>query len=400
MSRKKQKSQGKVAPKPQSDPWRTWSEHVHVDSCERQDFSDNPTGFVAKIKEFKTQRLLDAKDVVNQAADEIVVEAFDAKDYPVYELATLMFETKEYEYDKEGIYIIGYKAFSAGELLDKQLFITLKRIAIVGGLPEILEELRDLAPRLIRLLMAVKKFYMRKIALANAMGLTATAKKLERACKEFCMIELTGDIDTDAKRLFLERKITPDEFRAAMRLSFRLDSQATEEINGEPKTTRLQSPTTITDFAPLLEKVITNSDTTNNAVEQIAVGISEANTKIDTLLGWWEDWTKHAKQISRENSMTSRVAASVIKAIKKEWDEYKTAPLDTSPIIPAENRKPAQKRNLNEFIANMGDKKIFNSKSLNEILDVAKKDNETPLDALKRLLDNWRNNNKRHSLSS
>ncbi len=233
MASKKQKSQSKEAQKPQSDPWRTWSEHVHVDSWERQDFSDNPTGFVAKIKEFKTQRLLTAKDEINQAADEIVLETFDAKDYPVYELATLEFKTNEYELDEDGTYIIGYKSFSVGELLDEQLFITLKRIAIVGGLPETLEVFRDLAPRLIRLLMAGRKFFTKKIALANAMGLTETAEKLERACKEFCMIELTCDIDADAKRLFLERKITPDEFRVAMRRAFKLDGQATEEINNE-----------------------------------------------------------------------------------------------------------------------------------------------------------------------
>ncbi len=236
MASKKQKPQGKTSSTSQSDPWEVWWEFVCVDEVDRQAYLENQTGFVNEIKAFDTRSLRNARDVVSEEADEIDSETFDAKEKPVKNLAELEFKTGEYNKDQFGTYIDEdnpYEIRSVRYFLDKRLFRVLKRISVVDALPEAMEKLKDLAHTLIGLLMAGRKFFTKKIELANAIELESAAEKLEDARKKFCMIELTGDIDKDAKRLFLERHITPNEFRAAMLRALKLDWDATEEINNE-----------------------------------------------------------------------------------------------------------------------------------------------------------------------
>ena len=248
MASKKQKPQGKTPSTPQSDPWEKWWGFVCVDEVDRQAYLDDQTGFVNEIKTFNTRSLRNARGVVSEVADEIDSGTFDAKEHPVEELAELEFKTGEYNTEPFGIFIDKndpYETWSVSYLLEKRLFKVLKRISVVGALPEAMEKLKDLAPELIYLLMAGRKFFTKKIELANAIGHTAVVEKLENARKEFCMIELTGDIETDAERLFFAKKNMPDTFHAAMRSAFKLDREATDEINGvairqQPKRKRLR----------------------------------------------------------------------------------------------------------------------------------------------------------------
>ena len=219
-----------------------------MDEVDRQAYLEDQTGFVNEIKAFNMRSLRNARDAVSKVADEIDSETFDAKESPVKKLAELEFKTSEYNTRPFSPFIDEnnpYETWSVSFLLGEKLFRVLKRISVVGALPEAVEKLKDLAQKLICLLMAGKKFFTKKIELAKAKGFESAAEKLEEARKEFCMIELTGDIDTVAKRLFLERQITPDKFLAAMRRAFRLDREATDEINGvtipqQPKRKRLR----------------------------------------------------------------------------------------------------------------------------------------------------------------
>lgn len=117
------------------------------------------------------------------------------------------------------------------DVVDK-VFAKLEEIKKAWPHPAAVERLKTVAKDFVRLLLAVQGLGKEKIAQAKADGRTDAVKKLEKAYKDFCMIDLTGDIDKDAEQLFLVKKITPDAFRAAMRSAFKLDREATDEING------------------------------------------------------------------------------------------------------------------------------------------------------------------------
>lgn len=215
----------------QSDPWEQWRGFVDVDDEDRRSFSDESECILKKIETFPVKRLRFARNTILDAADEMVVGAFDAYAYPCEALGFLEVKTDELDIDQKGYVRNEWSYFLLEDILDRQVFETMRNIAVTGAHPKAVRKLKELAPSLIRILLAARKLLGKKMELATKLGLNETAQKLGKACEEFCMIELTGDIDTDAKRLFLERKITPDEFRAAMRRAFMLDRQATEEIN-------------------------------------------------------------------------------------------------------------------------------------------------------------------------
>ena len=223
MASKKQKPQGKATTKPQSDPWLKWC--APAQGADVQRFLDNaetvPEPLASCDALFDADELFYARLVISNAADDIIPEAHDAEAHPVPALESL-------EVNSE-------KQFTLNRI-SEQTFYILKHISEVWPHPKAVERLKNFANVLVQLLYAAQEFGRKKIELATTMKRMDAAAKLGKAYKDFCMIDLTGDIDTDAKRLFLERKITHDEFRAAMRRAFALDRQATKEINANGET--------------------------------------------------------------------------------------------------------------------------------------------------------------------
>ena len=218
MASKKRKPQGKATTKPQSDSWLKWC--APAQGADVQRFLVNPDAVPEPLaicdELFGTDELFYARLVISNAANDIIPEAHDAAAHPVPALESL-------EVNSE-------RQFTLSRIFEQTVCI-LKRISEVWPHPKAVDRLKNLANELVQLLCAAQEFERKKIELAITMNYKSAAAKIEKAYKNFCMIELTGDIDTDTKRLFLERKITPDDFRAAMRRAFMLDRQATEEIN-------------------------------------------------------------------------------------------------------------------------------------------------------------------------
>ena len=221
MASKKRKSQGKASPKPQSDPWFNWC--APAQGADKQRFLDNaeviPEPLAICDALFDADELFYARLAISNAAYDIFPEAHDAEVHPVPALESL-------EVNSE-------KQFTLSRI-SEQTFCILKHISEVWPHPNAVERLKNLANEMVQLLYAAREFGRKKIELATTMKRKDAAEKLKKAYKNFCMIDLTGDIDTDAKHLFLEQRITPDGFRAAMRRAFMLDRQATEKINSKP----------------------------------------------------------------------------------------------------------------------------------------------------------------------
>lgn len=210
--------------KPQHDPWLNWCGFADVDAVDRLDFLDDQEEFLNCIKEFSSNRLLDAELAISNEASEFVVEPEHVKIHPVRALETLEILTDEYSpYDGGRIVV------PLTELLCTDLYRTLRWSAAAGALPEVVLKLKELAPKLIRLLLAVKKLGKKKLVLAEAMRLNRVSGNLRKAYKDFCLIELTGDIDEDSKRL--AKQIKPEVFRNVICRALRLDREATEAIN-------------------------------------------------------------------------------------------------------------------------------------------------------------------------
>lgn len=235
MASKKQKPQGKATPKPQSDPWLKWRTPMQGADVQR---------FLANPEEHLGMGILDYLDFVETLhRSEILSSAqraiYDAtKGINLPKLENIMVPNVLDVEDEDGTSLSNIPIFkniitnklSLIEIVDK-VFSKLEMLKAAWPHQDAIERARNAAQEFVRFLFAVYKLGQEKITQAKALGRMETAAKLEKAYKDFCMIELTGDIDTDAKRLFLERKITPDEFHAAMRRTFVLDRQATKEIN-------------------------------------------------------------------------------------------------------------------------------------------------------------------------
>ena len=229
MANKKRKPQGKATPKPQSDPWLNWCAPARGADVQR--FLDNaevlPEPLAICDALFDADELFYARLVISNAADDIIPEVHDAEAHPVPALESLEVNSEiQFTLDR----------------ISEQTFCILKHISEVWPHPKAVERLKNLANELVQLLYAMKEFGHKKIELATTMKRKNAAAKLEKAYGDSCMIGLAGDINTDAKRMFLEQKITPDEFRAAMRRAFLLDRQATKEINQSEEETPQPQP--------------------------------------------------------------------------------------------------------------------------------------------------------------
>ena len=207
-------------------------------------------------------------NAISDAANDIVPdEEPDIKKHPIPELESLRIG-----YSVSPMSVCGEtQAFTMSEMLER-IFNTLKILKDVWPHPKAVGRLKDLARKLVGLLSEAKELGRKKIELACAMKHIDAEAQLEKAYANLCMTDLTGDIDTDAERLFIVEKITPERFRAAMRRAFMLDKQATKEINSKPKTIRPQPSTTMTetDLRTLLEKAVDNSAGAKDAAERAA----------------------------------------------------------------------------------------------------------------------------------
>lgn len=114
--------------------------------------------------------------------------------------------------------------------MSEKFYQALCQLKDVWPHPKAIEQLRNIAGKLIPLLNDAKKLGDKKVSLAKRMGLMEVAANIERAYKTFCMIELTGDIHVDSEQLFIIHKVDPDELRTAMYSAFRLDRIATEKL--------------------------------------------------------------------------------------------------------------------------------------------------------------------------
>ena len=383
-----------------TDPWLAWCSPVHnaatqpwlLDYPEQcKWFKRDSAEFLEYMKEsFALKHLIVATDEITSKSRDIVPEVPDVKHHPVPSLNFNFYtgERSTYSYDPIMIFL--------DDLLDDSthspnLFRNLLMFAIAWPHPQAVEQLKKLAPIVIQLLMAAHRFLLKKIALAKTMGLKRAAKKLEDADKNFCMIDLTGNIDKDAEQLFLVKKITPDAFRAAMRSAFKLDREATDEINGVENATPTpqQVATATIELAPhyskLLQQAADNSAAAKKAAEQTAIGISAASEKIDALSDWLKDWRKHAPHINRNNPPRTQTSSTVRNKIVGWWEEYQSEPIDNSPKLPAINRKT--KRAYEEFINAWGEIKKHEKQTLNQLLDDAKNGKESRVETLRRLVN-------------
>lgn len=178
--------------------------------------------------------LHDAATRISIAANDIIPDVPDPGGHPICALESLEviyetnIETEEDIYDEYGNSL--YYTLRNTKPVNKIVELTYSKLDFIKAVfthPDAMEE----AKNLVEFLEAVHKLMQKKIALAETMGLKEEMEKFKCADEAICMVEFTGDIDRDAKQLFFERKITPDEFRIAMRSAFMLDRQATEKIN-------------------------------------------------------------------------------------------------------------------------------------------------------------------------
>lgn len=192
------------------DAWLSWSEHKSLAACDIKEH------FNLMSMLYDVDNLWYAAVAIDSAAEAIIPDVPDVKSNPIPVLESI-------EVDPVGPIEL--------QQVVKQIFGKLKMIEEVWPHPEAVKSLKSFAEKLVVLLWSVRKLGQKKIALANVMNLHETAKKFQDAYKKFCIVELTEDGHEDARRLFVERRITPDEFKNTVCSAFRLDSVATKEIN-------------------------------------------------------------------------------------------------------------------------------------------------------------------------
>ena len=320
MAIKKAKPSKEVAQKSLPNPWRTWCNPTDVDNADRQYFLDNQEELLSSIKNFSPALLLDAAREITFAADEIVPGAPDIENHPVQALEILNICTDEIGLDG-GRCLVPLKNILDENPFHCNLYKTLKWITAAWPLPEVVKQLKDLTPNMIRLLMAAQKLGRKKVELAETMKLKESSAKLTKAYKTFCMIELTGDIEKDAEQLFLEKRITPDDFRVAMRSAFKLDRDATKEINNKG-CIESQSPQVITVSLPQQERELIQQSADNSAAAKDAAECAAARTLKEL---------KEKSKGGRKGAMATKasrgkdtVRENILKEVKEklsDWDK-------------------------------------------------------------------------------
>lgn len=332
--------------KNQPDPWLTWCSSEHKPKSQpwlldypRQCrwFERDPAEFLEHMKEsFVLKHLIVAAEEISYKSRDVVPEVPDVKHHPVPSLNFRFSTGERSRYSYEMIEV------SLADLLDdtpyhsQNLFHNLVMFAIAWPHPQAVEQLKKLAPIVIQLLMAIHRFLQKKIAQAKTMGLRRAAKKLEDADRALCVIEFSGDNNKDAEQLFLVKKMTPYDFRIAIRKAFMLDREATEEINNNKRAA--------------------------------------------------------AKENNTDNPPRKQAPFNVSHALWDAWLEYKVNPDKYTPDVLT--RKKGKKPDYAEFSKYRGDNAICDGKTLSQLLNEYGSPQETAHDTLTRIFGNVRKNKK------
>ena len=321
MTIKKHNSKNKTTGNSQPD-WKKWcsparGKDIQGGLCNPNDL---PESIAVCEALFGIDELFYARIAITSATDNIVPEAPDLEHYPVPSLESL-------EVNSERQFTISS--------ITEQTFCKLKDIKEVWPHPKAVERLEALAKELVQLLNAARELGDRKIALANTMKLKKAAAKLTQAYKTLCMIELAGDIEKDAEQLFLEKRITPDDFRAAMRTAFKLDRDATREINNKGCIDS-QSPQASTDgytqqdrkvLLQIADNCTASADNTAVIIDKIAVVETEVKRATARKLKELQEKSKGgrkgaiAAKVSRRKDAMRENILKEVKEMLSDWDK-------------------------------------------------------------------------------
>ena len=287
-----------------SDPWHVW--------CDTKGGIDRQTSLESiddRLSAMRGSSVVDciraAIDDISVAARNIVPEVPNYQKYSVDSLEDLRIYTDECDMDG------GRRVVPLKNLLDENPFHEnlsrhIEKISEAWPHEDAVEQLKRLSDQLIPFLYAVRSFGRKKIALAKNMGLVTAVEQLEKAYDSFCMIELTDDIEEDARRLFIERKITPYEFRVAICWAFELDREATEELNNKRASTRIacQKSISLNDKGGIMGNGVLDND-------------ADYGKKIDNM-------TKQLKKLipSQKNKSMDKLTVQKRDAVVKKWTEY------------------------------------------------------------------------------
>ena len=334
-----QKKKFKTTEPLQADPWLAWCSPVYKSEAQdwlldfpevRQEFERAPTEYLESMRESCVAKyLLEAADEISDKSREILPEVPDVKAHPIPAFEYLRIYTGEVSYYTGDQVVVLLPQLLEDNPFHCNLFRNLLMLAVAWPHKQAVNQLKELAPNVIRFLMAAHRFLQKKIALANTMGLKRTVKKLENADKSLCMIELTGDMDKDAKQLFLVKRITPDDFRIAMRSAFKLDREATVEINNGEQTAPL--PQSANENAELLKTIDAKTDKLLSNQESHSTKLDAVDSKsneIQAAANRAAANSKGAKAAAEQAAQSMVGLPAAIAEVKSEVTDAKVAAED------------------------------------------------------------------------
>lgn len=379
MARTKQPSR-KATQKPQPDPWLAWCSPV-------PDGDDPKERLYLSIDDYLEICESSYPSIILESAREAISNA--TKEIKIPKLEDLTFDYVNDDSESEDgtrysdiplLRSALTHRLSISDATDK-VFAKLEMIRAAGPYEAVGARLKKEAGEFIRFLLDVQKFGREKIAQAMADGHDKAAAKLENAYNTFCVIQLTGDIYKDAEQLFLVRQITPEDFRVAMRRAFKLDREATSEINNGKQAA---PPPQQCANEELLITIAKDAKRGADAAE------SNGN-KLNTLTKWMTDWRKNGPKIDANNPPKTKISSTIRDKIINIWECYKKNP---EPIARGQGGQPTHA----ECLKFRGHIIVHNGESLLQLLSAAKKNpNEAPIATFKRLINSGNRNKSRHS---
>jgi len=168
--------------------------------------------------EYLTDRIFDAMRNARGAAQEIIPEIADIKAHPLPSLESLEATPPEWTHKK-----------TLGQL-SEEIFKQLQTEQVAKAYFKA-ERLEDFFTTWLLFIEAALELTAKKIAVAQCLGYRKTAAKFKQAIKPLPPTRFTRDKDIRAIARRLAETITPDGFRIALRGAFKVDAEATAEIN-------------------------------------------------------------------------------------------------------------------------------------------------------------------------